>query len=63
MNKKEFLKELETHNLENERLNEAKKTSIINNNVIRADHLSKYEYSKEFFIVRPQENSDLYVQN
>ena len=63
MNKKEFLKELETHNLENERMKTAERTSKIKNNIIRADHLSKYEYSKEFFIVRPQENSDLYIQN
>lgn len=63
MNIKDFLKELETHDLENERLKIARETSKLNSNCIRADHFSKYEYSKEFFIFRPQENSDLYNQN
>lgn len=57
------MKELETHSLEKERLNTARRTNKINSNVIRADHLSKYEYSKELFIIRPQENNDLYNQN
>ena len=62
MNKKEFLKELETHDKENERIRHLKNFNKIRNSVIKGNKMYNYEYSKEFYLVEPHIN-DLYNQN
>lgn len=62
MNEKEFLKELETHDKENERLEHLRRFNKLRNNVIKGSKMYNYEYSKEFYLVEPHIN-DLYNQN
>lgn len=62
MNEKEFLRELETHEHEKERLEHLRRFNKIRNNVIKGSKMYNYEYSKEFYLVEPHAN-DLYNQN
>lgn len=63
LNKKEFLKELETHDKQKKRIEKIKDSNKVRNNVIKGSKIYNYEYSKEFYLVEPQAANDLYNQN
>ncbi len=62
MNKKEFLKEIESHQKEKERTEELRRLNDIRNKVIVGSFPYRYEYAEEFFLVEPHDN-DMYIEN